>query len=262
MTSRWPARRIGSAPAATRRRSSKLRRTTFTRPTRPARAARAVTCRRATTWSCIRVTITASACRAPTSRSRSALRTPAPSVIATAPTAGPPTRRRSGGEIGRRKSLRTARSSRPAARARSEPGRLSPRSRRIPHGRRSGGPPPLRSSARTPSPEAGTRSRERWQTPTRSCAPAPSSRRELSSPRSAWPSSRLSSGIRSSRFASTRPAPSPRCRRNRCGRRSGPTSRPRSRSTSARSRRRRPRGGAPGPRRARDRPRRSPARRA
>ena len=65
-----------------------------------ARAARAATCRRATTWSCTRVTITASACRAPTSRSRSALRTHAPSVIATAPTAGPPTRRRSGGEIG------------------------------------------------------------------------------------------------------------------------------------------------------------------
>ncbi len=236
MTSRWPARRIASAPAVTPRTSSTLRRTTSTRSARSGRAARVATCRPATTWSCTRATITASACRVPTSQSRSALRTHAPSVIATAPTAGPPTRRRSGGEIGLRRSRRMARSSRPAAMARPEPERLSRFSRQIPQGRRSGGRRPHRSSARTPFPEAATRSYEPSRTPTRSCAPAPSSLRERSSPRSAWRSWRRSSGIRFSRFASTRPAPSPRCRRNRCGRRSGPTSRPRSPSTKALSR--------------------------
>ena len=90
----------------------------------------------------------------------------------------------------------------------------------------------------------------------------PSSRRERSSPRSAWPWSHLSSAIPSSRFASTRLAPSLRCQRSRCVRRSVPT-RGRARRVRTLSRdRHRPRRGAPGPRRARDRPRRSPACRA
>ena len=263
MTSRWPARRIASAPAATPRRSSTRRRTTFTRPIRPARAARAATCRRATTWSCTRVTITASACRAPTSRSRSALRTHAPSVIATAPTAGPPTRRRSGGEIGPRRSLPMARSSGPAARARPAAGSGSRRPRGgsraagdpAGHGRFALRPERLFREPRRVLPSRG------GPRPARAlrCPRVGASARALGAP---GPGRASPPG--SDPHDSHRRGPRPRPGAEGIDAAAG-AGRLRGRARRVRAlarRRRRPRGGAPGPGRARDRPRRPPARRA
>ena len=75
-------------PAVPRRRaSSTRRRITITQRRRRRRAASSATCRRAPTWWSTRATTTASASRGPTSRPRSARRTPATTATPTRPPA-------------------------------------------------------------------------------------------------------------------------------------------------------------------------------